>query len=382
MPVLQAICKLACVTAPVLPLVLAKALGLALRILAHVAIAVRKEVRTVAFSEALVPLALVLVSVGKNVDAVALCLRAHPLADVGLAISALPDAVAVLDALKPLAVVYFSVLPLIHAFPIWLATFVGPMIGVSAGEDLVAAAISLILAPLTLVDTPVLVDKHAETLSLPRLGVELAAVDAVTILLDAKVALLAHVFVVELIAYHCVMLNRITLILELAVCLAGWPEALLDKLIPNSLRHLGLSSLFDALRHGGCGLRQESIDQRDALFLRVFWLGRGSVGALRRAKAHPFGLKRVLGLALCSLRHAIVHDFLYRLYLVGCGHEVLLSLCHRRRFGRLLFVRFGGGSGLPRDRLPVSLLLQGLGKDVGSAEGIWLALKLAHDTRH
>ena len=96
---LQAIRKLACVTAPILPLVLAKALGLTLRVLAHVAITIRKEVRTVSFSEALVPLALVLVSVGENVDAIPLCLRAHPLANVGLSISALPDAVAVLDAL-------------------------------------------------------------------------------------------------------------------------------------------------------------------------------------------------------------------------------------------------------------------------------------------
>ena len=256
------------------------------------------------------------------------------------------------------------------------------MIGVSAGEDLIAAAISLILAPLSLVDPPILVDKHAKALSLPRLGVELAAVDAVTVLLDAKVALLAHVFVVELIAYHCVVLNRITLILKLAVCFAGWPEALLDKLIPNSLRHLGLCGLLDALRHGGGGLCQESIDQRDAPFLGVFWLGRGSIGALRRAQAHPFGLKRVLRLTLSSLRHTIIHDFLYRLYLVGCGHEVLLSLCHRRRFWRLLFVHSGGSSGVPRDRLPVSLLLQGLGKDVRSAEGIRLALKLAHDTGH
>ena len=328
------------------------------------------------------PLALVLVSVGENVDAIPLRLRAHPLANVGLAIGALPDAIAVLNTLQPLTVVYFSVLPLVNAFPIWLAIFVGPMIGVSTGKHFVAAAISLILAPLTLVDTPILIDKHAEALSLPRLWVELAAVDAVTVLLDAKVALLAHVFVVELIAYHCVMLNRITLILELAVGFAGWPEALLDKLISNGLRHLSLSSLLDALRHGGGGLRQEFINQRDALFLGVFWLCRGCIGALRRAQAHPFGLKRVLRLTLSPLRHAIIHNFLNRLYLVGCGHEVLLSLCHRRRFGRLLFVRFGGGSGLPWDRLPVSLLLQGLGKDVRSAEGIWLALKLAHNTRH
>ena len=41
---LQAIRKLACVTAPILPLVLAEALGLALRVLAHVAITIRKEV--------------------------------------------------------------------------------------------------------------------------------------------------------------------------------------------------------------------------------------------------------------------------------------------------------------------------------------------------
>ena len=226
------------------------------------------------------PLALVLVSVGKNVDTIPLCLRAHPLANVGLAIGALPDAIAVLNTLQPLTVVYFSVLPLVNAFPIWLAIFVGPMIGVSTGKHFVAAAISLILAPLTLVDTPILIDKHAEALSLPRLRVELASVDAVTVLLDAKVALLAHVFVVELIAYHCVMLNRITLILKLAVSFAGWPEALLDKLISNGLRHLSLCSLLDALRHGGGGLRQEFINQRDALFLGVFWLCRGCIGAL------------------------------------------------------------------------------------------------------
>ena len=41
---LQAICELACVTAPILPLVLAEALGLALRVLAHVAVTIRKEV--------------------------------------------------------------------------------------------------------------------------------------------------------------------------------------------------------------------------------------------------------------------------------------------------------------------------------------------------
>lgn len=231
------------------------------------------------------------------------------------------------------------------------------MIGVSAGEDLIAAAISLVLPPLTFVDPPILVDKHAETLSLPRLGVELAAVDAVAVLLYAKVVLFAHVFVVELVAYHSVMLNCITLILELAVCFAGWPEALLDELIPNSLRHLGLCSFLGALRHGGGGLCQEFINQRDAPILGVFWLGRGCIGGLRRAQAHPLCLKRVLRLTLGSLRQAIIDDFLSRLYLVGCGREVLLSLCHRRRFWRLLFVDFGGGRGLPRDRLPVSLLL-------------------------
>ncbi len=78
---------------------------------------------------------------------------------------------------------------------------------------------TLVLQPLAFVDAAILVDKYAEAFTL-ALWIELASIDAVFVLLDAEIAIFAHLFVVKLIADHLILLNCVTFILKLALMLA------------------------------------------------------------------------------------------------------------------------------------------------------------------
>ena len=183
------------------------------------------------------PLSLIFVAIGKDVHAEALRLRHDPLADVRLAVVAFPDTVSILDAIEPLAVVDLAILPRVDAFPVCFAIFMLAVIRVSIGEDLVATPVPLVLEPLALVGPAVLIDEHAEAFSLPRALAELAAVDAILVLLDAESVVFAQLLVVKLIADHFIVLNGIALVLELAVLLARGSEALLQELFQDLLGH-------------------------------------------------------------------------------------------------------------------------------------------------
>ena len=97
---------------------------------------------------------------------VALCFRVYPLANVGFSICALPDAVSILDSLDPLTVINFAVHPLVYTLAAWFSFFVRSVIGCAIREDFIAAAVTLVALPFSLVNTPILVNKNAGTLSL------------------------------------------------------------------------------------------------------------------------------------------------------------------------------------------------------------------------
>ena len=80
--VFQAAHELPGVTAAILPLVLSEALWPSFCILADIAVAVGKEIGSIAISQALVPLSFILISVCKDMHAVALSFGLDPLANV------------------------------------------------------------------------------------------------------------------------------------------------------------------------------------------------------------------------------------------------------------------------------------------------------------
>ena len=82
MAVFQASQELPGVTAAILPLVLSEALRPSFSILADIAVAVGKEIGSIAISQALVPLSFILISVCKDMHAIALCFGLDPLANV------------------------------------------------------------------------------------------------------------------------------------------------------------------------------------------------------------------------------------------------------------------------------------------------------------
>ena len=249
MATFQTVHELAGVATAIGPLVLAEAFGFSLFVLTYVAVAVGKEIRAIAFSEAGVPFTFVLVAVCEDMHAIALSLRLDPLADVAFSVATLPDAVAVLDALHPLAIVDFAVLPLVDALPIRFAIFVRAVVRISIRKDLVSAATSLVVGPFSLVGASVVIDEHAKAFSLP-LFVQLAAIDAIFVLLDSEILSFPDSLVIELIRDHFIPLDRVTLIFELAILLTRWSEPLLDHLISDELRHFSLchSCLHSGLR--------------------------------------------------------------------------------------------------------------------------------------
>lgn len=217
--VFQTVDELASVATSILPLVLPEPFRLSIAVLANVAVAIRKKVGSVSLAEALQPLSFILVAVGKDMDAIALRLRVHPLTDVRLAIGALPDTVAVFDAFQPLSVVDLSIFPLVNAFSICLSVLKGAMVRVPVRKDFETAPVSLVLEPLTLVDSTIQVNEHSKTFSLP-LMVQLSSVDAVFILLDTKVGASADLIVIELIADHFILLHCVAVVFKLALVLA------------------------------------------------------------------------------------------------------------------------------------------------------------------
>ena len=125
-----------------------------------------------------------------------------------------------LDALEPFSIVDFAVLPLVDALPVGFAVFVRAMVRVAIVEHFIASAMSSILEPFTLVNTTILIDQDTKPFSLPRRWVELTPVDAVLVLLDAKLWQFAHFFIVKFVTNHLIDLDCIALVLELSISLA------------------------------------------------------------------------------------------------------------------------------------------------------------------
>ena len=73
---------------------------------------------------------------------------------------------------------------------------------------------SHVLGPLAFVDPPVFVHNYSAALSLPGHRVELSAVDAVSVLLDAERVRLPHRFVIEFVTDHVVLLDRVAVVLK------------------------------------------------------------------------------------------------------------------------------------------------------------------------
>ena len=255
MTMLETVLKLASVATAIFPLVLSESFRLPIEVLTDIAVAICEEVAAVALSEALMPLTFVFVAVGEHVHAVTLGFAVDPLANIGLTISALPDAVSVLDTLQPLSVVHLAILPLIDALAIGFALLISAMIAVARREDFVAPPVSLVLKPFALVDAPILVYQDTEAFSL-SLWIELATIDAVFVLLDAKFAILSDLLEVKLIADHLILLDCVAVILKLAFMLARRSKAFLEHLIQDGLGHLRVTmhDTIQRLVDHTCGL--------------------------------------------------------------------------------------------------------------------------------
>lgn len=63
--------------------------------------------------------------------------------------------------------------------------------------------------------------------------IQLSSVNAILVLLDSKVGSLAHLFIVELVADHFILLYCVTVVLELTLLLARRPESSLNHLVPH-----------------------------------------------------------------------------------------------------------------------------------------------------
>ena len=111
--------------------------------------------------EAVRPFAFVAISVFPLMHAVAVDFANVPLTNVGIAMGALPYAEALFDTLSPLSIVYLAVWPCEDAFTVCLIVKILANILGHITEQLVATAVSPIVLPFALVDTPIVIDAHA-----------------------------------------------------------------------------------------------------------------------------------------------------------------------------------------------------------------------------
>ena len=212
---LQAAVELTLVDVTVRPDVLTIPLRQAGRVLARVLVAVAEEICTVAISKAALPLALVTVSFQPGVDAVALGSVLFPCADIAVALDALPDAVPVLPAATELALVRLTVSPAVDALAVRLTLKVVALISVTRGVKLETVVLPLVTRPFALIDAARIVGHDTSTVALFGLSIYLSTIDAVLVLLYAKLAgSLPHLFVVELLADHLVPLDCVRLVLR------------------------------------------------------------------------------------------------------------------------------------------------------------------------
>ena len=103
---------------------------------------------------------------------------------------------------------------------------------------------AFVLQPLSFIDSSVLVNKHTQSFSLPCMA-ELASIDAVFVLFDAKVTAFAYLLVVELIADHFIPFNCVTVVFKVTVVLARRSESPFEHFIMNFLWHLRTLALLD-----------------------------------------------------------------------------------------------------------------------------------------
>ena len=140
-----------------------------------------------------------------------------------------------LDAVHPLAVVDFSILPLVDTFTVRLALFVRPVVRVAVCEEFVAATMTLILDPFSLIHSAVVVDKDSEAFALSFV-IQLSSIDAIFVLLNAEFLISSDLFIIKLIGDHLVALNRVTLVFELSVLFARRSKSLLEHLLFDIIR--------------------------------------------------------------------------------------------------------------------------------------------------
>ena len=237
MSVLQAVPELACVTAAILPFVLTKAFRLSISVLPDVAVSIGKEVRAIAVSQALQPLTFIFIPVRKNVNTITLRFPCLPLANVRLAIVSLPNTVAVLDTHVPFTIVDLAVLPRVHTFSIGFTSLICPVVVVTGGEKLITTPTASVLAPFAFVNPTGEVDKDAQALALPII-IELATINAtIFVLLDAKCAFFANLFIIKLITDHLIFFNSVTIVFELSVLFARRSETFLHQLFVDLSRN-------------------------------------------------------------------------------------------------------------------------------------------------
>lgn len=100
-------------------------------------------------------------------NAVAIGLGLSPLPDVRVPKNAFPNALSLLEAMLPFTFVDLSIEPSVHSFPMWFIVLEFALVLVSVGVAFHAAAISVIVEPLALVQPgcPVLANAQSMALS-------------------------------------------------------------------------------------------------------------------------------------------------------------------------------------------------------------------------
>ena len=80
-----------------------------------------------------------------------------------------------------------------------------------------------VLRPFSLVNSAIFVDDYTTALSLPSYWVKLSSIDTVSVLFDAEGVRKSDCFIIELVANHVILLDRVAVILEL-VLTGCWSE--------------------------------------------------------------------------------------------------------------------------------------------------------------
>lgn len=204
-PVLESAREVADVARPVLPLVIAKSVRLAKLVISSVAVAVPKDVSSLAVLQIVLPFAFVAIPILPLVDAIAVDLAIAPLPDIRVALEALPQAKALLDVLLPLSIVDLTVRPSEDSLPMDLIVEVLPDILRPIAEQFVPSPVAAIVLPFAFVYPTVVIDQdskaHAFALN------QSALVERILRPFNAKLLSFAKLVVVKQLRKHGVVLR-------------------------------------------------------------------------------------------------------------------------------------------------------------------------------